>query len=172
MSHGDPTRPEHLTGCSEPESVAMTARIADRARARRRRSIRAHDPSSAGFAIPWTQPDRDPIRPPNPTDLQKLLDPARLSGPRSLRARENSWRSRTISRPGSRGSWRENRVSRRSSSAEVLALASLPVRKLNLSRMRGRESPALPSRAGNETPSRSSTVAARFERRASNLLPT
>ena len=84
------------------------------------------------------------------------------------------WRSRTISRPASKGSWRENRVSRRSSSAEALAPRQLtPPRRLNLSRMRRREPPPLGSRAGNETLSRAPLPpVSRFERRASNPFAT
>ena len=83
--------------------------------------------------------------------------------PPILEHTRTSWRSRTISRHASKGSWRENRVSRRSNSAEALALRQLtPPRRLNLSRMRGRELPALASRAGNETLSRAPAAAAKF----------
>ena len=82
-------------------------------------------------------------------------------------AYETSWRSRTISTHESKGSWRESRVSRRSSSAEVVAPpASLtPARKLILWRMR-RVRQALPSRAADKSGAERLPPVARFERAA------
>ena len=96
------------------------------------------------------------------------------AAPRPIPERtRTSWRSRTTSRHESKGSWRENLVSRRSSSAEVLApRQSTPPRSLNRSRMWRQERPALASRAGNETPFRAPTTIAKFKRRTSNPFAT